>query len=44
VLAGRGLSRARRGERWRTRGWRHVRRWTYRLRSGPLRASVGARW
>jgi hypothetical protein len=37
VLAGRGLSRARRGESWRTRGWRHVRRWTYRLRSG-------ARW
>ncbi|HET8914954.1 MAG TPA: hypothetical protein VFM91_04550, partial [Propionibacteriaceae bacterium] len=31
VLAGIGLARARRGERWRTRGWRHVRRWTYRL-------------
>jgi len=30
VLAGKGLARARRRERWRTRGWRYVRRWTYR--------------
>jgi peptidoglycan/xylan/chitin deacetylase (PgdA/CDA1 family) len=32
VLAGEGLARARRRERWRTRGWRQVRRWQYRQR------------
>jgi peptidoglycan/xylan/chitin deacetylase (PgdA/CDA1 family) len=33
VLAGEGLARAPRREKWRTRGWRHVRRWQYRRRS-----------
>jgi peptidoglycan/xylan/chitin deacetylase (PgdA/CDA1 family) len=32
VLAGEGFPRAKRRERWRTRGWRHVRRWQYRQR------------
>jgi peptidoglycan/xylan/chitin deacetylase (PgdA/CDA1 family) len=32
VLAGAGLARAPRRERWRTRGWRQVRRWQYRRR------------
>jgi peptidoglycan/xylan/chitin deacetylase (PgdA/CDA1 family) len=32
VLAGEGFSRARRRERWRSLGWRHVRRWQYRQR------------
>jgi len=34
VLAGEGLARARQRERWRTRGWRHVRRWQHRQRGG----------
>jgi peptidoglycan/xylan/chitin deacetylase (PgdA/CDA1 family) len=35
LLAGEGFSHAERRERWRTRGWRHVRRWQYRqIRSG----------
>jgi hypothetical protein len=29
VLTGSGIPRARPGERWRTLGWRHVRRWQY---------------
>jgi peptidoglycan/xylan/chitin deacetylase (PgdA/CDA1 family) len=32
VVAGEGLASARRRERWRTRGWRQVRRWRYRQR------------
>jgi peptidoglycan/xylan/chitin deacetylase (PgdA/CDA1 family) len=32
VLAGEGFPRAKRRERWRTRGWRQVRRWRYRQR------------
>jgi len=32
VLAGEGFPRAWRREKWRTRGWRHVRRWQYRQR------------
>ena len=30
VLAGEGFPRARRRQKWRTRGWRQVRRWQYR--------------
>jgi len=33
VLAGEGLARAPQREKWRTRGWRQVRRWQYRRRS-----------
>jgi peptidoglycan/xylan/chitin deacetylase (PgdA/CDA1 family) len=33
ILAGEGFARAPRRERWRTRGWRQVRRWQYRRRS-----------
>jgi peptidoglycan/xylan/chitin deacetylase (PgdA/CDA1 family) len=32
VLAGEDVARVRRRERWRTRGWRQVRRWKYRQR------------
>jgi hypothetical protein len=30
VLAGEGFARARRRQKWRTLGWRRVRRWQYR--------------
>jgi peptidoglycan/xylan/chitin deacetylase (PgdA/CDA1 family) len=32
VLAGKGLARAGQREKWRTKGWRRVRRWQYRQR------------
>jgi peptidoglycan/xylan/chitin deacetylase (PgdA/CDA1 family) len=42
ILVGEGLARVKPRERWRTRGWRQVRRWHHWRRSGPLPASVGA--
>jgi peptidoglycan/xylan/chitin deacetylase (PgdA/CDA1 family) len=38
VLAGEGFARARRRQKWRTRGWRQVRRWQYRQQHSEVAA------
>ena len=38
VLTGEGLAHAKRREKWRTRGWREVRRWQYRQRRSEVAA------